>query len=129
VRDLGQALAALAHRPRLADADGPGEFELGGETALALGDYLAAMRRQHAGRPAWRIRIPGLLARLASHACDLLHLTPYSFGHWELLRRDNVPRSNALPALLGRPPRAVVSACPQSAPSGGTLVGARSPAA
>jgi NADH dehydrogenase len=109
VRDLGQALAGLAHRPRLADADGPGEFELGGETALALGDYLAAMRRQHAGRPAWRISIPGLLARLASHACDLLHLTPYSFGHWELLRRDNVPARNALPELLGRPPRSVVA--------------------
>lgn len=109
VRDLGVALAALARRPRLAGKDGPGEFELGGETALALGDYLAAMRHQLTGRSAWRLPIPGLLARLASHACDLLHLTPFSFGHWELLRRDNLPAHNALPALLGRPPRPVIT--------------------
>ncbi|HEU0153079.1 MAG TPA: NAD(P)H-binding protein [Arenimonas sp.] len=115
VRDLGQALAALAHRPRLATPAGPGEFELGGDTALALGDYLAAMRRRRAARPAWRIVVPGLLARLASHACDLLHLTPFSFGHWELLRRDNVPAANALPGLLGRAPRRVVDDRPPAA--------------
>jgi NADH dehydrogenase len=110
VRDLGLALAVLAGRPRLAGDDGPGEYELGGETALALGDYLAAMRHQLTGRAALRIPVPGLLARLASHACDLLHLTPFSFGHWELLRRDNLPAHNALPGLLGRPPRPVFTA-------------------
>ncbi|WP_084590565.1 NAD(P)H-binding protein [Arenimonas metalli] len=109
VRDLGLALAALARKPRLADERGPAEFELGGTTALALGDYLAAMRLDLTGRPARRVPVPGLLARLASHACDLLHLTPFSFGHWELLRRDNVPMHNALPELLGRPPRPVIA--------------------
>jgi NADH dehydrogenase len=108
VRDLGLALAALARRPCLAGDQGPDEFELGGETALALGDYLAAMRHQLTGRTALRIPVPGLLARLASHACDLLHLTPFSFGHWELLRRDNLPSRNALPELLGRAPHPVV---------------------
>lgn len=108
--DLGLALAALARLPRLAGDEGPGEYELGGDNALALGDYLAAMRHQLTGRPAWRIPVPGLLARLASHACDLLHLTPFSFGHWELLRRDNVPAFNALPHLLGRAPRPVIAA-------------------
>ena len=38
----------------------------------------------------------------------LLHLTPFSFGHWELLRRDNLPSRNALPELLGRAPHPVV---------------------
>ncbi|WP_290885057.1 NAD(P)H-binding protein [Arenimonas sp.] len=108
VRDLGVALAVLARRPRLGGDEGPGEYELGGETALALGDYLAAMRRQLIGGSALRIPVPGLLARIASHACDLLHLTPFSFGHWELLRRDNLPSRNALPELLGRAPRPVV---------------------
>lgn len=110
VCDLGLALAALARRPQLAGPDGPGEFELGGTTALALGNYLAAMRVQLTGRPARTVPVPGLLARLASHACDLLHLTPFSFGHWELLRRDNVPAHNALPGLLGRAPRPVIAA-------------------
>lgn len=108
VRDLGQALAVLAYRGHLAMKDGPAEFELGGDTALALGDYLAALRRRHSPRRAWRIRVPGLVARLASHVCDLLRLTPFSFGHWELLRRDNVPRFNALPELLGRAPRSII---------------------
>lgn len=110
VHDLGLALAALARRRCLAGDEGPEAFELGGETALALGDYLAAMRQQLTGRPALRVLVPGLLARLASHACDLLHLTPFSFGHWELLRRDNLPAHNALPGLLGRPPRPVITA-------------------
>lgn len=122
VRDLGLALAALARKPRLARENGPAEYELGGTTALALGDYLAAMRLDLTGRPARRLPVPGLLARLASHACDLLHLTPFSFGHWELLRRDNVPTHNALPDLLGRPPRPVVTPKPNEPGSFG-LVG------
>lgn len=107
VRDLGEALARLAHRPELAVEGRPLEFELGGSEAMPLADYLAALRRLHSDRPARLIRIPGWLARLASHACDLLHATPFSFGHWELLRRDNRPAHNALPGLLGRAPRAV----------------------
>lgn len=116
VRDLGQALARLAHRARLAGPDGPAEFELGGDTALSLGDYLAAMRRRHSDRRALRLGIPGPLARLASHACDLLHVTPFSFGHWELLRRDNVPTVNHLPGLLGRAPCAVVGVAAEQPP-------------
>jgi NADH dehydrogenase len=107
VRDLGEALARLAHRPGLAIEGRPAEFELGGEQAMPLGDYLASLRRLHSPRPARQVRVPGWLARLASHACDLLHLTPFSFGHWELLRRDNLPARNALPQLLGRAPRVV----------------------
>lgn len=107
VRDLGEALARLAHRPELASAGRPSEFELGGSEAMPLAEYLAAMRRLHSDRPARVLRFPGWLARLASHACDLLHATPFSFGHWELLRRDNRPAHNALPGLLGRAPRPV----------------------
>ena len=112
VRDLGEALARLAHRPELAVAGQPLEFELGGSDAMPLADYLAALRRLHSDRPARIIRIPGWLSRLASHACDLLHATPFSFGHWELLRRDNRPAYNALPGLLGRAPRPVAGPRP-----------------
>jgi hypothetical protein len=37
----------------------------------------------------------------------VLHITPFSFGHWELLGHDNCPRINRLPELLGRAPRAI----------------------
>lgn len=104
VRDLGEALAVLACKPHLAEGDGPAEYELGGEHPMPLRDYVAALRRLHNTRPAIAIAVPGMLARIASHACDLLHVTPFSFGHWELLRRDNCPHINALPVLLGRPP-------------------------
>jgi NADH dehydrogenase len=107
VHDLGEALAQLAHRRELASDGRPGEFELGGAEAMPLAAYLASMRRLHSARPAQVVRFPGWMARLASHACDLLHATPFSFGHWELLRRDNVPADNALPGLLGRAPRPV----------------------
>jgi uncharacterized protein YbjT (DUF2867 family) len=107
VRDLGEALANLAQRPHLADSTGPAEYELGGEDAMPLRDYLAVLRQLHTDRPALALPVPGWLARAGSHVCDLLHVTPFSYGHWELLRRDNCPRLNALPALLGHPPRRV----------------------
>jgi NADH dehydrogenase len=37
----------------------------------------------------------------------LAHVSPFSFGHLELLRRDNVPAVNLLPLLLEAPPRRV----------------------
>jgi hypothetical protein len=39
--------------------------------------------------------------------CDLFRFSPFSWGHWILLQRDNVPIPNALPALLGREPTPV----------------------
>ena len=117
VRDLGEALARLAQRPNLCCDGQPSEFELGGDSAMTMRDYLAALRRLHSDRPAWQIRVPGWLSRLASHACDLVHATPFSFGHWELLRRDNRPAHNALPGLLGRPPRPVASHLPAPRPA------------
>lgn len=112
VRDLGEALANLAQRARLDEAGQPAQFELGGGQAISLRDYLAALRALHSQRPALRVEVPGWLARLASHACDLLHLTPFSYGHWELLRRDNLPAKNHLPQLLGRAPRPVAGPAP-----------------
>ena len=83
------------------------EHDLGGEDLRTIGEHLAAMRAGHHATPARRIPIPDWLAWLTAHACDLLHATPFSYGHWELLQHDNCPRDNRLPALLGRAPRAV----------------------
>jgi NADH dehydrogenase len=85
------------------------EADLGGLEGRTLAEHLAALRARHRSDTPRIVRVPALLARLASHACDLVHVSPFSFGHLELLRRDNVPRVNALPWLLGAPPRRIRS--------------------
>ncbi len=101
VRDLGEALAALCEIP----GDSlPREVELGGNARRTMAEYLGALRALHHGSPALRIPVPALLARLGSHLCDLLHFSPFSYGHLELMRRDNLPRENLLQALIGRAP-------------------------
>ena len=103
VRDLGEAIANLVLDP----APARREHDLGGLQVRTLAEHFAALRALHASTPAWRVTIPDIATRLVAHACDLLHATPLSFGHWELLRHDNCPRENHLPGLLGRAPRSV----------------------
>lgn len=108
VVDLGEAIATLALAPAASSAAACArEHELGGLHVRTLAEHFAAMRALHSRRPAIRVPIPDLLARAAAHICDLLHWTPLSYGHWELLRSDNCPRINRLPALLGHAPRTV----------------------
>ena len=109
-QDLGEALAALCLRESselgLAESR---IFELGGEDQYNFPQYIRGLRSRYSDRRALAIPIPGWSARLAAHVCDLLHFTPFSFGHWELLRKDNVPNPNRLAELLGRPPTKVIS--------------------
>ncbi|MEM8814195.1 MAG: NAD(P)H-binding protein [Pseudomonadota bacterium] len=110
VGELGEALTRLCLEDDAAlELDTSREFELGGEEHYEFRDYIAALRQSYSDRPALCIPIPGMLARLGAHMCDLTHFSPFSFGHWELLRRDNVPNVNRLPELLRRPPLSVVS--------------------
>ena len=103
VTDLGEAIAALCERESEEN-----EIELGGSAAPTMGEYLAALR---GGKAAWRVSVAPWLARLVSHVCDFTHFSPFSFGHLELLRRDNVPCPDALPRLLGREPLAILGRC------------------
>src|SRR6266568_2130944 len=114
VGELGEAIAALCEKR---DARGWHEVELGGGAPRSFGDYLAALRPA-ALRPAPRITVPAWLARLAGHLFDLVHFSPLSFGHIELMRRDNVPHPNRLSALLGREPARIGSAPRLLAPAG-----------
>ncbi len=110
VSELGEALARLAlDSPTALGLDDSRIFELGGAESWPFRDYILALRKTYTDKPALPIPIPGFSARLAAHLCDLFHVTPFSFGHWELLRRDNVPARNRLPELLGRTPVSVVS--------------------
>jgi NADH dehydrogenase len=104
VRDLGDALAALCEIPGGAALR---EVELGGNARRTMAEYLRALRALHHASPALRVQVPALLARLGSHLCDLLHFSPFSYGHLELMRRDNLPRENLLQALIGRAPMPV----------------------
>ncbi len=104
VTDLGNAIATLC----VPHAKGVWrEAELGGAEAWTLGDYLAVLRRVRGFKNAPRMRVPDWLARLGSQCCDVLHFSPFSFGHYELLKHDNVPRENLLPVLLGRAPKRI----------------------
>jgi NADH dehydrogenase len=100
VRDLGEALAVLCER----GGETRREVELGGSARRTMVEYLASLRALHDDRPALRVAIPRVLARIAAHLCDLVHFSPLSYGHLELMRRDNLPRHNMLPALIGRAP-------------------------
>jgi NADH dehydrogenase len=101
VDDLADAIAALCDPTTRLPWK---EAELGGPIARPLPAYLGALRAS-AGLPATRaLKVPGWLARPGAHLMDLLHLSPFSFGHYELLRRDNVPADNRLNFLLGRAP-------------------------
>jgi len=105
VEELGEAIARLCDKPAGSDWH---QVDLGGPAAVTMAGYLAALRARRTPRPAAIVTVPACLARLASHVCDLLHFSPFSFGHLELLRRDNVPHVNRLTELLGREPRALV---------------------
>jgi hypothetical protein len=99
VDDLGIALAALCEIDNLPSR----EIELGGAALMSIREYLALLRVEQCGgdvRPALTITIPHWLARIGSHICDALHVTPFSFGHLQLMQHDNVPRINGLAELL-----------------------------
>lgn len=83
-------------------------FELGGNHPIEFEGYIRGLRTRHTSTPAVAVPIPGLIARIGAHICDVCHFSPFSFGHWELLCEDNVPRPNRLPELLGRCPERVV---------------------
>ena len=118
VGELGEAIAVLCEVKERADLR---EVELGGTALRTMREYLAALRRMFGCAPALCVELPAWLARPASHLCDLLHFSPFSFGHLELMRHDNAPRTNLLPYLLGRAPKAIgaedCSSVPASRPA------------
>jgi uncharacterized protein YbjT (DUF2867 family) len=102
--DLGLAFAALAALPALAAHR---EVELGGSRRYGYAEYLRELRADYAATRALQLPLPNWAARLGAHACDVLHFSPFSYGHWILLQRDNIPVPNRLPELLGREPAAI----------------------
>jgi uncharacterized protein YbjT (DUF2867 family) len=99
VTTLGETLAALC---ALRGGAAPHEADLGGNEHFTIAQYLRALRVASGAKEALQIPIPATLVSLAAIVCDLLHVTPLSYGHVELLRADNIParnRANELHAL------------------------------
>lgn len=99
VNDLGEAVAKIALSTNHNATNAERIVELGGDRRMTVLDYLRALNNDHAPP---NLKVPAWLARLFSHIFDLLHLTPFSFGHYELLKFDNVPSINRTRTLLGR---------------------------
>ena len=102
--DLGEAFAALAKLPSLTAHR---QIELGGTYAYGYAEYLRELRAGYVSSTAVQLTLPNWLTRLGAHVCDGLHFSPFSYGHWILLQRDNIPSPNRLPELLGRAPHPV----------------------
>ena len=102
--ELGEAFAALAFMRSLAAYR---DVELGGTRLYSYAEYLATLRLGYSATAAWQLTLPNWLTRLGAHVCDALHFSPFSYGHWILLQRDNVPSPNRLPELLARAPGAI----------------------
>jgi len=109
--DLGLAFAALAAMPSLAAHR---EVELGGKRRYGYAEYLRELRTDYTATRALQLPLPNWAARLGAHVCDVLHFSPFSYGHWILLQRDNIPVPNRLPELLGREPQAIGAKMPVS---------------
>ncbi len=107
--DLGEAFAVLAHMPGFSAHR---EANLGGERLFAYRQYLQVLRGvEHAEapvKPAVQVLLPDWVSRIGAHLCDVFRFSPFSYGHWILLQRDNMPVPNALPQLLGRAPLPVM---------------------
>ncbi len=107
VNDLGEAIARLSACP---GEHLPRSVELGGELQCDMAQYLRLLRRRPGG--ALLVRVPAWLTRACAHALDALHVTPLSWGHVELMRRDNLPcpaDAGALRHWLGRLPLALTT--------------------
>lgn len=102
--DLGIAIAALTKLPSLHNHR---EVELGGARCYEYAEYLRTLRATYTDAKALQIPLPNWLARIGAHVCDVLHFSPFSYGHWLLLQRDNVPSPNRLPELLGAAPDSI----------------------
>lgn len=108
VKDLGEALTRLCLSDQaFIECLGLRRLELGGEKEFTFPEYIAALRQTYTSKPHTCITVPDALARIFAHLFDLVHFTPFSFGHWELLLRDNKPEVNMLREVLGRSPAQV----------------------
>lgn len=99
VNELAEAISSVCSIP---NSESVGVYEFGSRQALTIEQYLQALRSEYSNSSALVIKLPYCLVRLISHIFDVIHFSPLSFGHVELMKGKNVPTVNQLNALLGR---------------------------
>jgi uncharacterized protein YbjT (DUF2867 family) len=104
VAELGEAIARLC---AFKNRDDLREVDLGGPRSLSMSAYLRRLSAEIGHKPWASISIPHWVARPVSHLLDVFHFSPMSFGHLELMRRNNVPANNRLAFLLARAPKEI----------------------
>ena len=109
--DLGEVLATLAVQTfQQGNQNKLSTYEVACKEKLDLERYLLRLRTQQAISPKkpWLcIRIPQVITKFFARIFDVLHLTPYSNGHHELLQNDNAPINNHVMKILGRKPKEI----------------------
>jgi len=91
---LAKAVVALLMRDELSKR----VYEVANDKTYKLADYLVELGGG-CRRPV--IVVPDWLARAVAYVCDLFHVTPFSYGHYEILKYDNCPAKNDLYELIG----------------------------
>jgi nucleoside-diphosphate-sugar epimerase len=116
VAELGEAIANLCV---LRNRDDLREVDLGGPRELSMPAYLRRLGAEVGRKPWATIKVPHWFARPISHLLDVFHFSPMSFGHLELMMRDNVPAVNRLALLIARTPKeiGIDEACESPYPS------------
>jgi nucleoside-diphosphate-sugar epimerase len=104
VAELGEAIANLC---RLKGRTDLREVDIGGPSVMSMKDYLLRLAFRMGREPWFTIRVPNWITRPVSHLFDMVHFSPMSFGHLELMKADNVPVVNRFAELLGRTPKEV----------------------
>ncbi len=94
VSALGQTIADLSVLPEPVRSN-TRVVECGGNEVHTIRSYLQALRPPTL-RPARVVPVPAWCVRIVAHVCDVLHATPLSWGHVQLMRRDNVPLARRL---------------------------------
>jgi hypothetical protein len=86
---------------------------------LSMPAYLLRLGAEVGRKPWATIKVPHWFARPMSHLLDVFHFSPMSFGHLELMMRDNVPAVNRLALLIARTPKeiGIDEACESPYPS------------
>lgn len=88
VDQLAKTIANVALGTRCVKSADNRIIEVGGENLFSLFAYLQHLRRKP---PLLRVNVPAALSRCFAHILDFFHATPYSYGHYEILKYDNYP--------------------------------------
>lgn len=99
VEQLARATTAVAMADHSTVEDKDRIVEVAGNNLFSVFGYLQHLRGKP---PLLRISLPATFSRCLARILDFFHLTPYSYGHYEILKYDNYPAAFACHVTPGR---------------------------